>query len=177
MVEVNHPHLSIARQCELLGLSRSSLYYEAKGESEENLHLMRMIDEEYTQMPYYGVAKMTAWLRLEGENVNPKRVRRLMREMGLEAIYPKRRLSLSGKGHKRYPYLLRGLVIGGPNQVWSADITYIRLRRGFAYLVGILDWYSRYLLSWALSVDLEADFCVRALEEALMLGNPEIFNP
>jgi len=176
MVEVNHPHLSIARQCELLGLSRSSLYYVAKGESEENLHLMRMIDEEYTQMPYYGVAKMTAWLRLKGENVNPKRVRRLMREMGLEAIYPKRCLSLSGKGHKRYPYLLRGLVIGRPNQVWSADITYIRLRRVFAYLVGILDWYSRYLLSWALSVDLEADFCVRALEEALMLGNPEIFN-
>ena len=176
MIEPGHRVLSVRRQCELLELARSGLYYEPRGETAENLELMRLIDEAYTQWPFYGVRKMTAWLRREGHEVNPKRVRRLMCLMGLEAIYPKRRLSLSGKGHKRYPYLLEGVEIVRPDQVWSADITYIRLRRGFLYLVALLDWYSRYVLSWALSSSLEAEFCVSALEEALAAGGPEILN-
>ena len=176
MIEPGHWVLSVRRQCELLELARSGLYYEPRGETAENLELMRLIDEAYTQWPFYGVRKMTAWLRREGHEVNPKRVRRLMCLMGLEAIYPKRRLSLSGKGHKRYPYLLEGVEIVRPDQVWSADITYIRLRRGFLYLVALLDWYSRYVLSWALSSSLEAEFCVSALEEALAAGGPEILN-
>jgi putative transposase len=166
----------VGRQCELLGLARSSLYYQPLGENEENLDLMRRIDEAYTRWPFYGVRRMGVHLRREGCAVNPKRVRRLMRLMGLEAIYPKRRLSASGEAHKRYAYLLAGLEVVRPNQVWSADITYVRLRRGFLYLVAILDWYSRYVLSWALSATLEAEFCMRALEEALSKAQPEIFN-
>jgi putative transposase len=176
MIEKDHSALSVRRQCELLGLSRSGLYYEPVGESEENLRLMRLIDREYTRRPYYGVPRMTAWLRREGEEVNPKRVRRLMRLMGLEAIYPKKRLSIAAEGQKRYPYLLKDLVIDRPDQVWCADITYIRLRRGFMYLAAVLDWYSRYCVSWTLSGSLEAEFCLEALEEALALGRPEIFN-
>jgi len=176
MIEADHEELSVSRQCELVGLSRSSFYYEPRGETPENLELMRLMDEAYTEWPFYGVRKMTAHLRREGHQVNPKRVRRLMRLMGLEAIYPKRRLSLSGKGHKVYPYLLRGVEVRRPNHVWSADITYIRLRMGFLYLVAILDWYSRYVVSWALSSSLEAEFCVSALEEALANESPEVFN-
>jgi len=176
MIEPGHPELSVRRQCELLDLSRSGLYYEPRGETPENLELMRLIDEVYTRWPFYGVRKMSAYLRREGHEVNPKRVRRLMRLMGLEAIYPRKRLSLSGQGHKRYPYLLEGVEVLRPDQVWSADITYIRLRRGFLYLVAVLDWYSRYVLSWALSSSLEAGFCLLALEEALANGRPEIFN-
>jgi putative transposase len=146
------------------------------GESAENLRVMRWIDREYTGHPYYGVPRMTAGLRREGEAINPKRVQRLMRRMGLEAIYPKKRLSAAGEGHRRYPYLLKGVVVNRPNQVWCTDITYIRLRRGFVYLVAILDWYSRYLLSWALSGNLEVEFCLEALEEALAQARPEIFN-
>lgn len=176
MIEPKHPSLSIRRQCELLDLTRSGLYYEPRGESSENLKLMRLIDEAYTRWPFYGVLRMTAWLRREGHAVNPKRIRRLMRLMGLEAIYAKPRLSASEKAHKRYPYLLRNAVIERADQVWSTDITYIRLRGGFVYLVAILDWHSRYVLSWELSNNLENEFCVRALEAALARGRPEIFN-
>jgi len=176
MIELEDRVLSVRRQCELMGLSRSGLYDEPRGESPENLALMRLIDELYTRWPFYGVRKMTAHLGREGHEVNVKRVRRLMRLMGLEAIYPKKRLSLPGEGQRRYPYLLGGAQIVRPDQVWSADITYIRLQRGFLYLVAILDWYSRYVLSWALSSSLEAALCVGALEEALAQGEPEIFN-
>jgi len=176
MIEPGHPSLSVRRQCELLDLARSGLYYEPRGESPENLALMRLVDEAYTRWPFYGVRRMTAWLRREGHLVNRKRVRRLMRLMGLEAIYAKPRLSASAKVHKRYPYLLRDVVIDHPDQVWSADITYLRLRGGFLYLTAILDWYSRVVLSWELSRSLESDFCVKALEVALARGRPEIFN-
>jgi len=178
MIKAEHPVLSVRRQCRLLGLARSGLYYEAQGESAENRQVMRLVDEAYTAWPFYGVRKMTAHLKREGHAVNVKRVRRLTRLMGLEAIYPRRKrgLSVPGEGAKTYPYLLRDVEVVRPNQVWSADITYIRLRRGFLYLVAILDWYSRYVLSWTLSSSLEAEFCVWALEEALANGQPEIFN-
>jgi putative transposase len=176
MVEADHPCLSLARQCELLGLARSSLYYKPLGEGEENLALMRCIDEAYTRWPFYGVRRMVVHLGREGYAVNPKRVRRLMRLMGLEAIYPKKRLSAPGEAHKRYPYLLVGVEVVMPNQVWGADITYIRLQRGFLYLVAIMDWQSRYVVSWALSGRLEAEFCVQALQEALEVAQPQIFN-
>ena len=176
MIEPEHVSLSVRRQCELLDLARSALYYKPRGESPENLALMRLIDEAYTRWPFYGVPRMTAWLRREGHAVNPKRVRRLMRLMGLEAIYAKPRLSASEKAHKRYPYLLRDVVIGRVYQVWSADITYLRLRGGFLYLVAVLDWHSRAVLSWELSTNLESAFCVDALKRALRTGRPEIFN-
>lgn len=166
----------MARQCELLGLARGSLYYEAVGERPENLRLMRKLDEQYTRAPFYGIERMTAWLRREGYGVNHKRVRRLLRKMGLEALYPKPRLSLGGKGDRSYPYLLRGVVLERPNQVWSTDITYIRMSGGFLYLVAIMDWYSRYVLSWELSNTLEVHFCLEALERALGVAKPEIFN-
>ena len=176
MIEPGDDALSMRRQCRLLGLARSGLYYEPRGESPANLALMRRIAEAYTRWPFYGVRRMTVWLLRQGERVNPKRVRRLMRLMGLEAIYPKKRLSAPGEGHRRYPYLLRDIEIARPDQVWSADITYLRLRRGFLYLTAVLDWRSRYVLSWALSSSLDAAFCVWALEEALRRGTPEIFN-
>jgi putative transposase len=152
LIEPAHPQLSIARQCELLGLARSSYYYEPSGESEENLVLMRLLDEQYTRTPFYGTRKMTAWLQSLGYQVNRKRVTRLLRTMGLEVVVPKPRLSIPGEEQPRYPYLLRGLCIERSNQVWSTDITYIRLQRGFVYLVAILDWFSRYVLSWEVSV-------------------------
>jgi len=176
MIEPKHPVLSVRRQCDLLDLARSGLYYKVRGESSENLGLMRLIDEAYTRRPFYGVERMTAWLRREGHMVNPKRVRRLMRLMGLEAIYAKPRLSAPGRAHKRYPYLLREVTVDRVDQVWSADITYLRLRDGFLYLVAVMDWRSRYVLSWELSRSLESDFCVRALKDALSRGGPEIFN-
>lgn len=175
-IEQDHFKISIARQCNLLSLARSSYYYCATGESEENLLLMRLLDEKYTQTPFYGVMRMMVWLRKAGHGVNPKRVRRLMRLMGLEAIYPKPRLSLGGQGHKIYPYLLSGVPIERSNQVWSTDITYIRLRHGFVYLVAVMDWYSRYVLSWEISVTMETSFCIAALDWALRRGRPEIFN-
>jgi len=137
---------------------------------------MRRIDEQYLRTPFYGSRRMTAWLRREGEEVNRKRVQRLMRLMALEAIYPKRRTSEPAPGHKIYPYLLRHVKVTRPNQVWSADITYVPLRCGFLYLMAILDWYSRYVLSWRLSNTLDGAFCVEALEEALQIARPEIFN-
>jgi putative transposase len=168
--------LSVRRQCELLGLSRSSLYYEPTGESAEDLRLMRLIDERYTAHPYYGSRRMTIWLTERGEEVNRKRVRRLMRIMGLEAIYPKPRLSAAGKGHKVYPYLLRGVQIERPDQVWSTDITYVPLPGGFMYLAAVIDWYSRYVIAWRLSNTLDGSFCLEMLEESLRSGKPEVFN-
>jgi putative transposase len=168
----------VCRQCELLGLSRSTFYYEAAVESEENLRLMGLIDREYTEHPFYGSRRMTAWLNEdEGERVNRKRVVRLMRLMGLEAIYPKPKLS-GGNGHEVYPYLLRDVAIERPDQVWSTDITYVGLPGGFMYLAAVIDWHSRYVLSWELSNTLDGSFCLEALEAALGLGSrkPEVFN-
>jgi len=176
LVDPNHGELSIRRQCDLLSLPRSSYYYREQEETALNLELMRLLDEQYILTPYYGVPRMTQWLRRKGYEVNPKRVRRLLRLMGLEAVYPKPRLSQAHPGHKKYPYLLRDLAITRPNQVWAADITYIRLQRGFAYLVAIIDWYSRYVVAWELDITLEADFCVQALDRALLSGRCEIFN-
>jgi len=166
----------VARQCKLTGLSRSGLYYEPQGESALNLKLMRLLDEQYTRTPFFGVLKMTDALSKQGYAVNPKRVRRLLRQMGLEAIYPKPNLSKPAPGHRIYPYLLRHVGITRPNQVWSTDITYIRLRTGFIYLVAVMDWFSRYVLSWELSTSLDAAFCCSALDRALRHGPPEIFN-
>jgi putative transposase len=171
-----HHGISVIRQCELLGLSRASLYYKARPESKENLLLMRLLDEQYTRCPFYGVQRMRAWLEIQGYCVNEKRVRRLLRKMGLEAQYPKPRLSQINIEDRIYPYLLRGVLIDRVNQVWSCDITYIRLWQGFVYVVAVMDWHSRYVLSWELSVSLDCSFCVSALDEALQMARPEIFN-
>jgi putative transposase len=176
MIEPGHPYLSIRRQCQLVGLNRSTFYYRPVGESDLNLHLMRLIDKQYTKTPFYGWPRMTAHLRRQGYAINHKRVRRLMRTMGLQAIYPKRRTSKAARGHKVYPYLLRKRRITRPNQVWSADITYIPMLRGFMYLVAVIDWYSRYVLAWQLSNTLDGRFCLEALERALAQGQPDIFN-
>ncbi len=176
MVEVNHPDLSIRRQCELLGLNRSTFYYEPTGATPEDLRLMRLIDEQYTACPFYGRRRMTEWLTRQGEEVNRKRVQRLMRNMGLEAIYPKPRLSAAGRGHQIYPYLLRGVKIERPDQVWSADITYVPMPSGFMSLAAVIDWYSRYVITWRLSNTLEGAFCLEMLEVALRSGSPEVFN-
>jgi putative transposase len=176
LVDWNHERLSVRQQCVLLDLPRSSLYYAAVPAPAAELALMRRIDEQYLQTPFYGSRRMTAWLRRHGATVNRKRVQRLMRSMGLEAIYPKPRTTVPGAPTQRYPYLLRNLVISRPNQVWSADITYVPLARGFLYLVAVLDWHSRYVLAWQLSNSLDEEFCVAALEEALRRGRPEIIN-
>lgn len=168
--------LSVSQQCELLELSRSSYYYEPATESATNLALMALIDREYTAHPFLGSRRMTTWLRGEGHEVNRKRVQRLMRLMGLEAVYPKPRLSLRGAGHKVYPYLLRGVAIERADQVWSTDITYIPMPNGFMYLTAVMDWHSRFVLSWKLSNTLDTEFCLEALEEALRGGCPEVFN-
>ena len=160
----------------MLGLSRASYYYAPVPLSAETLTLMRLLDQQYTATPFYGVNKMTQALREQGYAVGKARVRTLLRMMGLEAIYPRRSFSQGGAEHKVYPYLLREVTITQPNQVWSADITYVRLTRGFAYLVAILDWFSRYVLSWVLSPSLESEFCVQALQTALRDGQPAIFN-
>lgn len=176
MIEPGHPSIPVSRQCRLLGFSRSGYYYQSHGESQENIRLMHRIDELFTQYPFYGIEKMTAHLRRLGHPVNVKRVRRLMRKMGLEAIYPKPNLSRRHPEHRVYPYLLRGLDITHPNQVWCTDITYIRLKSGFVYLVAVMDWFSRYVLSWELSVSLDTEFCLNALDRALEQARPEIFN-
>lgn len=176
MIKPCYSEIPIYRQCELLGLSRSAYYYQAQGESPLNERLMNLIDERYTRTPFYGVEKMTEWLRRQGFAVNPKRIRRLMRLMGLEAIYPKRRLSMPSEEYRKYPYLLRDLIIERPGQVWCADITYIRMLRGLIYLVAIMDWYSRYVLAWELSNSLDKQFCLDALGRALEISQPEIFN-
>lgn len=159
----------------MLGIARSSLYYRGQ-ESEENLRLMKRLDEQYTQTPVYGIRRMTAYLRQQGESVNHKRVARLMRKMGLEGIAPKPSLSKGNKQHKIYPYLLKEVDITYCNHVWSTDITYIRLAQGLVYLVAILDWYSRYVLAWELSITLEVDFCLVALQTALAQNQPFIFH-
>ena len=176
MIEEEHAELSIRRQCELLGLSRSSFYYEPAGVSAEDLRLMRLIDEQYTARPFYGSRRMVVGLEQQGEDVNRKRVQRLMRIMGLEAIYPKPRLSLAGKGHRIYPYLLRGVKIERVDQVWSTDITYVPMKSGFMYLAAVIDWYSRYVIAWRLSNTIDGSFCLEMLEEALRSGKPEVFN-
>jgi putative transposase len=176
LIEAGHSALSVRRQCELLGLNRSSLYYEPASETPEDLRLMRLIDEQYTACPFYGSRRMTAWLTQQGELVNRKRVQRLMRVMGLEAIYPKPRLSAAGKGHRIYPYLLRDVRIQRPDQVWSADITYVPMTSGFMYLAATIDWYSRYVVAWRLSNTLDGSFCLEMLDEALARGRPEVFN-
>jgi putative transposase len=176
LVEVDNSQISLRRQCQLLGLHRSGLYYQPSAESAENLQLMNLLDEQYTRTPFYGVRRMTAWLNQQGSNVNEKRVRRLLRQMGLEAIYPKPRLSQPALGAQVYPYLLKDVGIKAVDQVWSTDITYIRLVGGFIYLMAILDWYSRYVVEWEISVTLDGSFCIAALERALLRGRPEIFN-
>ncbi len=168
---MEHDAFSITRQCELLGLARSTCYYQAIGESAENLALMRRIDEQYLRTPFYGSRKLADVL-----GVNRKRVQRLMRLMGIKAIYPKRRTTRAAVGHKIYPYLLRNVAVTRPDQVWSSDITYIPLKHGFLYLVAVMDWYSRYVLSWRLSNTLTGSFCLEALDEALVRSRPEIFN-
>jgi putative transposase len=176
LIDEDSAPLSIRRQCELLGLSRSSLYYEAVEETETNLCLMRLIDEQYLATPFFGSRRMTVWLLDAGHAVNRKRVQRLMQLMGLEAIYPKPRLSVGNQEHRKFPYLLRGLSVNRVNQVWATDITYVPMSRGFMYLVAVIDWHSRYVLSWRLSNSLESSFCIEALEAALEWGCPEIFN-
>jgi putative transposase len=176
LIEAGHPQLSVRRQCELLGLSRSSLYYEPAAESAENLRLMRLLDREYTAHPFLGSRRLTKWLIEQGEEVNRKRIQRLMRLMGLEAIYPKPKLSAAGRGHRIYPYLLRNVNIQRVDHVWSTDITYVPLASGFMYLAAVIDWFSRYVLAWRLSNTLDGSFCLDMLEEALSRGRPEVFN-
>jgi len=177
MIDPHEPQLSVVRQCELVQISRSSFYFQAKGESPLNLALMRLIDEQFLQAPFFGSRQMTRWLRRHGHRVDRKRVRRLMRLMGLVPIYQAPRTSVADPDHQVYPYLLRDMTIDQPNRVWCADITYIPMRRGFLYLVAIMDWHSRKVLSWRLSNTLDASFCVEALTEALALyGRPAIFN-
>lgn len=169
--------LSLRRQCELLGLNRSAWYYQPASESTENLQLMRLIDEQYTRTPFYGWPRMSAYLREHcGLPVNHKRVQRLMQVMGLQAIYPKPRTTLVAPEQRIYPYLLRNLTVEQADQVWSADITYIPMTQGFMYLVAILDWFSRYVVTWQLSNTLDGRFCLEALETALQHGQPGIFN-
>lgn len=175
-MDVNHDTLSIVRQCQLLGLPRSTCYYRGAGESERNLELMRLLDEQYMQTPFYGSRRMAWWLQEQGYKVNRKRIQRLLRLMGLEAVYPRPRTSDPNLEHRIYPYLLRNVAISQVNQVWSADITYIPMSRGFMYLVAILDWHSRYVVAWRLSNSLDSDFCVEALQAALAVGEPQIFN-
>ena len=177
MVEPGHLRLSLVRQCRMLGISRSAVYYKPIGESAENLQLMRLIDEQFMDTPFYGARQMSKHLRRLGYAAGRKRIRRLMRKMGLEPIYQKPNTSAPHPAHRIYPYLLKGMEINEPNQVWCTDITYIPMRRGFLYLVAIVDWYSRKILSWRLSNSLDADFCVAALEEALArFPKPKIFN-
>jgi putative transposase len=175
-VEPANAEISVRRQCELLGVNRSGLYYQPAGESEENLLIMRLMDEEYTRHPFFGSRRLRISLGEQGYVVNRKRVVRLMELMGIEAVYPKPKLSRPGEGHKIYPYLLEGVQVTRVNQVWSTDITYIRMAEGFVYLVAVMDWFSRFVLSWALSLTLELSFCLEALKRALHWGRPEIFN-
>ena len=177
MIEPEQPELSIARQCELVSISRSSFYYLPTGESPLNLTLMRLIDEAFTEWPFFGARQMARHLRRQGYTVGRKRVSRLMAKMGLSPIYQQPKTTVPHPEHKIHPYLLRDLVIDRPNQVWCADITYLPMRRGFLYLVAIMDWHSRKVLSWRLSNTMHADFCVEALEDALARhGRPDIFN-
>ena len=177
MIEPKHAEMSIVRQCELVSISRSSWYYEAKSESAFNLQLMRFIDEQYLKTPWYGSRQMVRHLRRQGHCVGRKRVRRLMRLMGLRSLAPTPNTSRRGRGHKIYPYLLRDLTVDRVDQAWCADVTYLPMAHGFLYLVAIMDWYSRKVLSWRLSNTQDTSMCIEALEEALdRYGRPEIFN-
>lgn len=177
MIERDADRLSVRVQCELLGVHRSMVYYSPRERKASDVAIMHLMDEQYTRTPYYGVERMTAWLGRQGTRIGHNRVRRLLRLMGLDAVYPKPRLSRpGGPEHRVYPYLLRGLSLERPNQVWAADITYIRLWRGFVYLAAVMDGYSRYVLSWSLSTTLDVWFCLEALERALWMARPEIFN-
>ena len=177
MIEPEHSQLSIARQCELVSISRSGFYYHPTGETPLNLELMRLIDTQFLETPWYGSRQMARHLRREGYTVGRKRVRRLMAKMGLAPIYQRPRTTVPHPEHRIYPYLLRDLVIDRPNQVWCADLTYIPMRRGFLYLVAVMDWTSRKVLSWRVSNTMDVEFCLEALEEALeRFGKPEIFN-
>ena len=176
MVHWEHPSLSMTRQCALLGVSRSGLYYRSRGTSEEDLALMEAMDRQYLETPFFGSWRMRVWLERGGMVVGRKRVQRLMRTMGLRAIYRGPGTSRPAPEHRVYPYLLRNVQITQPNQVWAADITYLPMARGFLYLVAIMDWRSRYVVSWRLSNTLEADFCIEALQEALGQGQPKVFN-
>lgn len=179
LIEPDHPELSVARQCELVGLNRSTFYYKPAEETELNLRLMRLIDEQYMKQPSWGSPRMTAWLRnTKGFQINQKRIVRLMGLMGIQGITPRRkkRTSVGDKTHQTFPYLLEKLNVNRSNQVWCSDITYIPMQRGFMYLVAIMDWHSRYVLSWELSNSLDTSFCMDALESALQFARPEIFN-
>jgi putative transposase len=176
LIEPEYEQISIRRQCELVGLNRASYYYQVASESPLNLELMRRIDEQYMKTPFYGWPRMTAYLQKQGYVINHKRVQRLMRKMGLQAIFPQPRPKQERHNHKIYPYLLNELKIVRSNQVWSSDITYIPIQNGFMYLVAVIDWYSRYVLAWELSNTLDGHFCQEALHQALTQGQPEIFN-
>jgi putative transposase len=176
MIDTQYPELSIRRQCDLIGLNRATFYMMPAGETAMNLQLMRLIDEQYLETPFYGYPRMTAHLRRAGFAVNPKRVARLMQKMGLQGLFPRRKTTVPAPGHTIYPYLLRGLAITHPDQVWSTDITYVPMTTGFMYLVAIMDWYSRYVLAWGVSNTLDGAFCLSALDQALASGQPEIFN-
>ncbi len=176
MVDPNHREIPIVRQCELLGINRSTYYYQPAGETALNLELMQIIDEQYTKTPFYGVPRMTHVLRQRGYRIGHKRIERLMRKMGIQAVFPKKNLSRPNQGHHKFPYLLKGLQINRPDQVWATDITYLRMQAGFMFLVAVMDWYSRYVLSWRISNSLDALFCIQALEEALITRQPEISN-
>lgn len=177
MIDTDHPTLSIRRQCELVGLNRSTFYRQTASESPLNLELMRLIDQEYTRAPFYGYRKMTARLNNHhGFRVNHKRIARLMGKMGLQAVHPRPGTSIPDQQHRKYPYLLRDLDVNRPDQVWAADITYVPMPLGFMYLVAIMDWFSRFVVAWQLSNTLEGTFCLEALRLALRHGQPEIFN-
>jgi len=175
-IQISHP-LPKTQRCELLAVARSTAYYQSEPVSQEDLQLMRLIDEIHLKYPFYGSRRIRDELEDRGHRVNRKRIQRLMRQMGLQALYPRRRTSQPGKGHKIYPYLLQGLQIDRPNQVWATDICYIPMVKGFMYLVAIMDWHSRRVLSWRISNTLDSDFCIEALQEAIeRYGAPEIFN-
>lgn len=177
MVEQNNEKISVRQQCKLLGINRSSLYYEERPVSEETFNIMNWVDEIYTRYPFYGKRRMRAELeRKKGITIGLEKIRTIYRKLGLEAIYPKPKLSIKNKEHKIYPYLLRDTKIVRVNQVWSTDITYIRLQKGFIYLVAIIDWFSRYVLDFEVSITLEADFCIETLERSLLKRQCEIFN-
>lgn len=177
MIDPGHPSLSIQRQCELLGLSRSAYYYSPCSESALNLRLMRLIDEAHMKYPFYGYRRMCVHLsKILSQPLNEKRIHRLMQKMRIRAVFPRPKTTIAAKGHTIYPYLLRDLKISRINQVWSTDITYLPMARGFLYLTAVMDWYSRFVLSWALSNNMERWFCIEALEDAFDWGQPDIFN-
>jgi putative transposase len=177
LIDMDNPQLSIKQQCELLGLNRSSYYARPTAITAYDQKILNRMDEIFTEHPYYGNRRMMHVLRAEGFMIGRKKVRCCYQILGIEAIYPKMNLSKRNQAHKVYPYLLRGLEITGVNQVWSMDITYIRLKQGFVYLCAVIDWHSRYVLSWRLSITLQSDFCIEALQEAIAnYGLPEIFN-